>query len=114
MRLARRDAETFALLRPLPQASISALGFHAQQAIEKALKAICTLSQLETRRTHDLAALAQTILETGDSLPLTIDEFRYDDEMKSTLAREELESLLAIVMSWADKKLACHPMPPVA
>ena len=57
LRLAYRDADTFALLRPLPQASISALGFHAQQAVEKALKAICTVYGLEVRRTHDLAAL---------------------------------------------------------
>jgi hypothetical protein len=36
LRLAHRDAATFALLNPLPQASLSALGFHAQQAVEKA------------------------------------------------------------------------------
>ena len=38
LRLAHRDADTFALLHPLPKASMSALGFHVQQAIEKALK----------------------------------------------------------------------------
>ncbi len=43
LRLARRDQETFDLLLPLPQANLAALGFHAQQAAEKSLKAIATL-----------------------------------------------------------------------
>lgn len=42
LRLARRDSDTFALLLPLPKATMAALGFHAQQAVEKALKAVCT------------------------------------------------------------------------
>lgn len=39
LRLARRDRETFDLLLPLQKAGLAALGFHAQQASEKALKA---------------------------------------------------------------------------
>ncbi len=57
LRLALRDSDTFALLFPLPQATMAALGFHAQQAVEKALKAVCTKQSMEVRRTHDLAAL---------------------------------------------------------
>ena len=58
LRLARRDRDTFDLLLPLPKASLAALGFHAQQAAEKALKAVAVLRELEAPRTHDLAALA--------------------------------------------------------
>jgi HEPN domain-containing protein len=89
LRLARRDCETFDLLLPLPKASLAALGFHAQQAAEKSLKAVAVLAGLEVPRTHDLAALGQALLDTGNSLPLTIDqlrglnpfavEYRYDD-----------------------------------
>ena len=43
LRLARRDRDTFDLLRPLMQANLSALGFHAQQAVEKALKSVAIL-----------------------------------------------------------------------
>jgi len=116
LRLAHRDADTFALLQPLPKASMSALGFHVQQAIEKALKAISTLNQLEVRRTHDLAALAEAISEVGETLPLTAEEFRtlnpfavefrYDDEMQSSLSRQELASMLSSVLAWADGKMA--------
>jgi HEPN domain-containing protein len=40
LRLARRDRETFDLLLPLLQANLAALGFLAQQSVEKALKAV--------------------------------------------------------------------------
>ena len=118
LRLAHRDATTFALLNPLAQASMAALGFHAQQAVEKALKAVCTINRLEIRRTHDLAALAESISSVGESLPITVDEFRslnpfavefrYDDEMQSNLSRQELDSLLNSVLKWADRALAMH------
>lgn len=111
LRLARRDSDTFALLLPLPKATMAALGFHAQQAVEKALKAVCTRHNIEVRRTHDLAALGQTVLDQGTALPISVDElrslnpfaveFRYDDEMTSSMEREELDALLRAVLAWA-------------
>ncbi len=65
LRLARRDQETFDLLYPLPKASLAALGFNTQQAVEKSLKAVETLCEIEIRRTHDLTALAQSIENQG-------------------------------------------------
>ena len=53
LRLALRDSDTFELLLPLPQAGVAAIGFHAQQSIEKALKSIGTLHGLEVRRKID-------------------------------------------------------------
>ena len=53
LRLARRDRETFDLLLPLPQASLAALGFLAQQSVEKALKAVAVSRGVEVRRTHE-------------------------------------------------------------
>jgi hypothetical protein len=73
LRLAHRDADTFALLRPLPKASMSALGFHALN-------------------------------------PFTV-EFRYDDEMQSSLSRQELASILCGVHEWADGKVASAQPP---
>lgn len=113
LRLARRDRETFELLMPLSRASVAALGFHAQQSVEKALKAVCTLRGIEVRRTHDLAALGQAILDAGDALPLSLDElrvlnpfaveFRYDDEIISTMTRNELDARLAVILTWASR-----------
>lgn len=114
LRLARRDRETFDLLLPLSQASLAALGFHAQQASEKALKAVAVLLGLEVPRTHDLAALGQVILDHGTTLPLTVDqlrslnpfavEYRYDDELIPAISREVLAATLSIVVDWAEQK----------
>jgi HEPN domain-containing protein len=116
LRLARRDRETFDLLLPLPQASLAALGFHAQQASEKALKAVAVLLGLEVPRTHDLAALGQAILDHGTTLPLTVDqlrglnpfavEYRYDDELIPAISREALAATLSIIVDWAEQKVS--------
>lgn len=115
MRLARRDRDTFDLLLPLPKANLAALGFHAQQAAEKALKAIAVLRRLDVPRTHDLAALGQALLDEGEILPLSVDqlrslnpfavEYRYDDELIPKTSREALAETLAAVMNWADKRV---------
>lgn len=114
LRLARRDRDTFDLLFPLPKASLTALGFHAQQAAEKALKAVAVLLGLDVPRTHDLAALGQLMLDAGTALPLTVDqlrslnpfavEYRYDDELIPAISREALAASLAVVMDWAEQK----------
>jgi len=113
LRLARRDHETFDLLFPLPKASLAALGFLAQQSAEKALKSVAALRSIEIRRTHDLVALGQAILDDGGVLPLTADElrslnpfaveFRYDDESIPATTREELETFLSAVLAWAER-----------
>lgn len=113
IRLARRDRDTFDLLLPLPKANLAAIGFHAQQAVEKALKAVMVARGLEVSRTHDLAALGQTLLDKKTELPVSIDqlrglnpfavEYRYDDEVIPKTSREALAGALAAVMDWADK-----------
>lgn len=111
LRLARRDQETFDLLLPLSQASLAALGFHAQQAVEKALKAIAVHFGLDVPRTHDLAALGQAICDKGISLPLSLDqlrglnpfavEYRYNDELIPDISRTALATTVADVLTWA-------------
>jgi HEPN domain-containing protein len=111
LRLARRDLDTAELLLPLSKATIAAIGFHAQQCAEKALKAVCAMRAIEIRRTHDLAALAHEILNDGGSLPVSVDdlrslnpfavEFRYDDDIAPALARDEVARLAASVLQWA-------------
>lgn len=115
LRLARRDRETFDLLLSLPKASLSALGFHAQQAIEKSLKAVAVQAGLDVPRTHDLAALGQALIDSGKSLPLSIEqlrglnpfvvEYRYDDELIAQTTREALAATLAVIMAWAESRI---------
>jgi hypothetical protein len=111
LRLARRDSDTFEILLPIPRANLAALGFHAQQSVEKALKAVAALRGIEVRRTHDLVALGQLIVELGEVLPLDADdlrllnpfavEFRYDDDLVPMMTRAELQVLVMTILSWA-------------
>lgn len=111
LRLARRDLDTADLLLPLSRATVAAIGFHAQQCAEKALKAVCAMRAIEVRRTHDLAALGHAILDDGGSLPVSVDdlrslnpfavEFRYAEDIAPALARDEVAKLAATVLRWA-------------
>jgi HEPN domain-containing protein len=65
LRLAKRDQGTFSLLLSLPQSELSALGFHAQQSAEKALKAVTVHAGLTVPRTHDLVALGSLLTDSG-------------------------------------------------
>jgi HEPN domain-containing protein len=47
------------------------LGFHAQQAVEKLLKALLSQRGLKYPRTHDLEKLVLQLLQAGESLPAT-------------------------------------------
>lgn len=60
--LLRRAEEDLRACRVLAEASDiadSAVGFHAQQAVEKALKAAIVLAEDELPRSHDLEMLAE-------------------------------------------------------
>jgi len=45
------------------------VGFHAQQAIEKSLKAVLSAHRVEFRRTHDLYVLLDLLQDHGITLP---------------------------------------------
>src|SRR5687767_14910660 len=54
LRIAGRDYQTFTILRNHPEAELAPTCFHAQQAIEKALKAVLTIKHIDFRRTYGL------------------------------------------------------------
>ena len=110
LRLAHRDRSTLVLLARISEAPMASLGFHAQQAVEKALKAVSVSRGIETRRTHDLAALAE--FDVVGVTPLMLDElrplnpfaveYRYDDEFESGLSRDDVTELVERVLAWAE------------
>lgn len=53
-RKAREDLDALVVLHERGGIADSVLGFHAQQSVEKALKAAIVVSGGELRRTHDL------------------------------------------------------------
>jgi HEPN domain-containing protein len=50
----------------------SAVGFHAQQAVEKALKVALVLAQVELPRTHDLEQLVEKVQASGTESPTSL------------------------------------------
>lgn len=116
LRLANRDRTTLMLLARIPEAPMASLGFHGQQAVEKALKAASASRGIETKRTHDLVALTKLLLDAVAVTPFTLEEvrqlnpfaveYRYDDELESNLSRDELVELVERVLAWADSCVA--------
>ncbi len=113
LRLARRDEAAFVALLAAPSVALAVACFHAQQAVEKALKAVMCLCGLEFRRTHDLEALADKLADAGLAVPATDEdlrrltpyavEFRYDDEAIPLLSGEEARRILDQVLAWAEQ-----------
>lgn len=68
-RKAEGDAKAMRRLAPDPEIDDEAVGFHAQQAIEKWLKAVMALRGLKEARIHDLGRLLEILGEAGVDSP---------------------------------------------
>jgi HEPN domain-containing protein len=105
LRLAERDGRTFRILRAHPEAELAPTCIHAQQAVEKALKAV------DFCRTHDLEELANLLLDLRMQLPFSprefrrlnpyAVEFRYDDTGLVLLTGDEAERIVSHTLAWA-------------
>lgn len=77
LRLADRDIIAFETLRDSSRASLASACFHAQQLIEKCIKAVLFQNQIEFRRTHDLTVL--TDLLTKNEIISPVSDGRLND-----------------------------------
>lgn len=112
LRVAARDIRAFHVLKDAPEIDLASVCFHAQQAIEKSLKAVLLLSQVEFRRTHDLVELAQLLRQHGVEAPVASDQLsrlspfavalRYDNIGISIITREEAANLVKLTYDWAE------------
>jgi HEPN domain-containing protein len=115
IRLADRDIHAFHVLKEDAEVHLSVMCFHAQQAVEKLLKAVLFAHQIEFRRTHDLAELSYLLSQNGLVVPL--DEvqllrlnpfavtYRYDDLDITTLTAPEASQWVDRVRVWADSEV---------
>ncbi|GJL54452.1 MAG: hypothetical protein NPIRA02_15840 [Nitrospirales bacterium] len=67
--IADRDINTMRILVPITESDDEAIGFHAQQAVEKCLKALLSLHQIPFRKTHDIGELVDLLADFGKSVP---------------------------------------------
>jgi HEPN domain-containing protein len=89
LRKAAQDEFTVEKLAPDPAAPDEVIGFHAQQAVEKLVKAVLAHAAIHYRRTHDLTELIDLLRDNGEPFPDELDDvrgltpfatsFRYDD-----------------------------------
>ncbi len=116
LRLADRDIKVFDILVEEPEAHLSIVLFHAQQAVEKSLKAVLFSRRIEFRRTHNLTELAQLLRQEGVEMPVADDllermnpfavAFRYDDVDIKLLTRESAMGPVVKVRKWAEAQVS--------
>lgn len=115
-RKADDDSRAMRLLAPNPEISDEIVGFHAQQAVEKWLKAVMALHGLEEARIHDLGRLLEILGEAGVDLPPSADHLddlsiyavplRYADLLDAEpLDRGATVTLVDEVGKWAAAQL---------
>jgi HEPN domain-containing protein len=114
--IARDDLRATETLAGDPAIGERAVGLHAQQAVEKALKVALTLAGCDFPRTHDIEFLVRLAQGEGIAVPPAIQaagwltqwagEFRYDDVPLDTLERDAAIRVAAEAVEWGDALLA--------
>ena len=109
--MADRDIKTMILLANITESDDEAIGFHAQQAVEKCLKAVLSLHQIPFRKTHDLGELIDLMSDAGKPIPPEASEldflnpfavtFRYDLIDLETFDRNQAKALIKKVRNWS-------------
>lgn len=113
MRKSALDEETLRLEK-LP---LLIFGFHAQQAVEKLLKALLAQHGIRYRRTHDLEALVRDLASIGELLPATpvtvadlsdyAVDFRYDDPLVPlSIDRENMIATVRTLREFIHRRIA--------
>lgn len=113
--LARADRDAFDWLAQGVGLRPATVFFSAQQAVEKALKAVMTARNMVPPRTHDLLALAAELNAAGIPTPSTPDEmailnpyavtFRYDDEDLNLATHEQVRAMMNDILGWAARMI---------
>jgi HEPN domain-containing protein len=67
LQMQKADEDFFVLQRLSgdPETPVAVIGFHAQQAVEKCLKAVLTSREIPYPRTHDIAGLLKLLAKNG-------------------------------------------------
>lgn len=115
-RKAADDATAMQLLASNQEISDEIVGFHAQQAVEKWLKAVLGSRGVEFEYTHDLHRLIAEVIAAVGEFPFDIPEvialtehavpLRYDEILDTEpLNRRATVELVGGVGKWADAQL---------
>jgi HEPN domain-containing protein len=111
IRKAREDRDTVEILIASDRAADAVIGFHAQQAVEKFVKAALAARGVEVPRTHDLRFLLDLAATNGLTVPDQVRasrwltpwsvEFRYGDVLDDPVDRDAAAQTVRDVELWA-------------
>lgn len=96
------------------------VGFHAQQAVEKSIKAVLAANDQTFAFTHDLEGLMERCAQVGIDLPDQLQRgagsltpyavrHRYGGEPPTLVDRETARGLAVTAVSWATDLLRARP-----
>jgi len=119
LRRSQDDATAVSEFAANPRIADSVIGFHAQQAAEKRLKAVMAVRGLRIPRSHDLDQLAERLEDDGAQLPGDRDRLdeltgyagpmRYEELLDAEpLDRAAIMALTEEVGRWAAAELDSH------
>ncbi len=91
LRLADRDIYAFTILKNDEKAHLSVVYFHAQQAVEKLLKAVLFSAQIEFRCTHDLIEPASLLQKNEIKKPIAVTQLARLDPYAVTYRYDGME-----------------------
>ncbi len=107
---AEQDVYAFAGLMNDPAVADEILGFHAQQAVEKSLKALLAAKGVIFPHTHDLLPLIDLLQQAKVDFPFDTKAvlelvpyavaFRYDEPENIRLDRNACHKLIAAMVDW--------------
>jgi HEPN domain-containing protein len=101
LRKASQDIYVLERLSPDPATPDEILGFHAQQAVEKMLKAALTNRAIRYGRTHDLTVLVELLHQHQFSLPADLEEVKQLTPYAAEFRYTELPAQPPFDRSWA-------------
>jgi len=115
--LDRADDDIRLVRRVVDDADIAdaIVGFHAQQAVEKAIKAVLAAREIEYAKTHALGYLIglveangidapAAVLDASELSPWAVD-FRYETDDEPALDRHATLALIEEIRAWAMKSV---------
>jgi HEPN domain-containing protein len=119
LRKAVEDQAVLVALAENLEIADAALGFHAQQAVEKALKAVLAARGDDFPWTHDLQLLLRRLdmmsvdlsaeVRAARTLAPWAVEYRYGETVDAELDRAATVSLVAQVLTWATAQARIEP-----
>ena len=116
--LATRDEVAVRSLRASPEVAFPIIAFHAQQCIEKCIKAVLAKNIITYPRTHDLDDLCELLLTSGLDIPFSRELLnditpyavtsRYEVADEDLVTHDQIDQAVSATMVWATHHINPH------